>query len=43
MRHARHVESMGRMKNAYKILVENLKRKDHLGDTHLEVDGRIKL
>jgi len=41
MRLAGHVESMGVMRNAYKILSENLKGRDHSDDQG--VDGTIIL
>jgi hypothetical protein len=40
-RWAGHVARMREMRNAYKILVENLKERDHTKD--LGVDGRIVL
>jgi hypothetical protein len=41
MRRVGHVECMRKVKNGYKISVENLKGRDHLED--LGVDGRIIL
>jgi len=39
LRFAGHVARMGKMRNASKILVENLKGRDHL--EYLGVDGKI--
>jgi hypothetical protein len=39
MRWAGHVAFMGKMRNAYKILVGNLKGRDHLEDAR--VNGRV--
>jgi hypothetical protein len=36
-----HIACLGEMANAYKILLENLKGRDHLED--LGIDGRIIL
>jgi hypothetical protein len=41
MKRAEHVARIGEMRNAFKILVDNLKGRDHLED--LAVDGRIIL
>jgi hypothetical protein len=41
MRWAGHVTGVGKMRNSYKILVGNLKERDHSED--LSVDGRIIL
>jgi hypothetical protein len=39
MRWAEHVARMGKMRNAYKFMVENVKLRDHAEDTC--VDGEI--
>jgi hypothetical protein len=41
MRRAGHVASVGEMRNAYKILVTNLKGRDHMED--FGVDGKVIL
>jgi hypothetical protein len=41
MRLLGHIDHMGELRSAYKILVENLKGRDHSED--LGIDGRIIL
>jgi hypothetical protein len=41
MRWAGHVAHMGKVRNANRIMIENLKGRDYLGDT--DVDGRMKM
>jgi hypothetical protein len=41
MRLVRHVKRMGEKRSVYRVLVRNLRERDHLGDPG--VDGRIIL
>jgi hypothetical protein len=42
MKWAGHVASIGEMRNEHKMLAENLKRRDHLGETGVEERKTLK-